>query len=213
MASNNNKMKGLLKGLRYISQIFDNEKEPEMQIGLPTDVKHVAHIGWDGPSMNEFKSAPLANGDQMQEEDVKWVSEDSNHRKGSRGQNSDTPEVPKASRRSSSANGNGEKEKSDKPRQSRKGSTKSSSSDNSGKSKKAKDPNQATDSASTVHSHDNPPTIPKKSRRKKSKDSSAHGGSTSSRRSRTEDMDNGSESGSVSRPREERVSNASNYEE
>ncbi|PKI37947.1 hypothetical protein CRG98_041660 [Punica granatum] len=35
-----------------------------MEIGYPTDVKHVAHIGWDGPSgsapswMNEFKSAP-----------------------------------------------------------------------------------------------------------------------------------------------------------
>lgn len=24
-------------------------KEREMEIGLPTDVKHVAHIGWDGP--------------------------------------------------------------------------------------------------------------------------------------------------------------------
>ncbi|XP_006649151.1 CRIB domain-containing protein RIC7-like [Oryza brachyantha] len=54
-------MKGLLKGLRYISQIFD-AKEPEMQIGNPTDVKHVAHIGWDNASvtappswMNEFK--------------------------------------------------------------------------------------------------------------------------------------------------------------
>ncbi|CAI9772879.1 unnamed protein product [Fraxinus pennsylvanica] len=23
-------------------------KEPEIEIGLPTDVKHVAHIGWDG---------------------------------------------------------------------------------------------------------------------------------------------------------------------
>lgn len=29
----------------------EEEKEPEMQIGLPTDVKHVAHIGWDGPSI------------------------------------------------------------------------------------------------------------------------------------------------------------------
>ncbi|PKI64728.1 hypothetical protein CRG98_014860 [Punica granatum] len=35
-----------------------------MEIGYPTDVKHVAHIGWDGPSssgpawMNEFKAAP-----------------------------------------------------------------------------------------------------------------------------------------------------------
>lgn len=34
-----------------------------MEIGLPTDVKHVAHIGWDGPSgsaptwMNEFKTS------------------------------------------------------------------------------------------------------------------------------------------------------------
>ncbi|RRT71756.1 hypothetical protein B296_00002190 [Ensete ventricosum] len=23
-----------------------------MQIGFPTDVKHVAHIGWDGPSVS-----------------------------------------------------------------------------------------------------------------------------------------------------------------
>lgn len=30
----------------------DNEKEPEMEIGFPTDVKHVAHIGWDGPSVH-----------------------------------------------------------------------------------------------------------------------------------------------------------------
>lgn len=76
-------MKGLLKGLRYITQIFgeslivfsinmkrsllfpvsqvniwrddihsiaDEEKEQEMQIGFPTDVKHVAHIGSDGPA-------------------------------------------------------------------------------------------------------------------------------------------------------------------
>ncbi|XWS08768.1 hypothetical protein CRYUN_Cryun40dG0029200 [Craigia yunnanensis] len=55
-------MKGLLRGLRYISNMFD-EKEPEMQIGLPTDVKHVAHIGMDGPTnkpswMSEFSSAP-----------------------------------------------------------------------------------------------------------------------------------------------------------
>lgn len=25
-------------------------KEREIEIGYPTDVKHVAHIGWDGPS-------------------------------------------------------------------------------------------------------------------------------------------------------------------
>ncbi|XVF28574.1 hypothetical protein REPUB_Repub15cG0041700 [Reevesia pubescens] len=47
-----------------LSDNFAEEKEPEMQIGLPTDVKHVAHIGMDGPSANkpswmtEFNSAP-----------------------------------------------------------------------------------------------------------------------------------------------------------
>ncbi|GAB2265936.1 hypothetical protein Dimus_000969 [Dionaea muscipula] len=45
-------MKGFLKGLRYIQQIFENEEEPELQIGVPTDVKHVSHIGWDGPTAN-----------------------------------------------------------------------------------------------------------------------------------------------------------------
>ncbi|XWS47003.1 hypothetical protein CRYUN_Cryun14cG0116500 [Craigia yunnanensis] len=230
MSSNNNKMKGLLKGLRYISQIFDNEKEPEMQIGLPTDVKHVAHIGWDGPSvnsapswMNEFKSppgfssGPLDNEGEVREEDsVKWVSQDGISRKGSRGQSSlprDMPELPKSSRRSSSTNGNatGEssiKEKPDKPRQSRKPSKNSSSKDTSDslKPRKSKDANQATGSTSQ-----DLPSIPKKSsRRKKSKDSSVGG---SSRRYRSQDLDAGSESGSVSRAREERLSNASGFEE
>ena len=56
------KVKGFLKGFKYISQIFE-EKEDEIEIGLPTDVKHVAHIGSDDPSanaptwMNEYKSA------------------------------------------------------------------------------------------------------------------------------------------------------------
>ncbi|XAR65619.1 hypothetical protein NMG60_11009787 [Bertholletia excelsa] len=56
-------IKGFYKGFKYnISQIFV-VKEREMQIGHPTDVKHVAHIGWDGPSgsapswMNEFKTS------------------------------------------------------------------------------------------------------------------------------------------------------------
>lgn len=34
----------------------DDQKEPDMQIGYPTDVKHVAHIGWDGPSANNTPS-------------------------------------------------------------------------------------------------------------------------------------------------------------
>ncbi|XP_038893822.1 CRIB domain-containing protein RIC10-like [Benincasa hispida] len=58
-----NKLKGIYKSFKYISQIFV-VKEREMEIGYPTDVKHVAHIGWDGPSgtapswMSEFKTAP-----------------------------------------------------------------------------------------------------------------------------------------------------------
>ncbi|XP_074282275.1 CRIB domain-containing protein RIC6-like [Silene latifolia] len=70
-----NKMKGVLKGLRYISQIFEDGEQQEMQIGFPTDVKHVAHIGWDGPAagnapswIQKFKEgdpgAP-SNGDQQ----------------------------------------------------------------------------------------------------------------------------------------------------
>ncbi|KAG2641712.1 CRIB domain-containing protein RIC7-like [Panicum virgatum] len=65
--------KGILKPFRYISNMMDG-KEPEMQIGFPTDVKHVAHIGWDGPGaannnnnnaggapswMKDYHSAPL----------------------------------------------------------------------------------------------------------------------------------------------------------
>ncbi|XP_020263793.1 CRIB domain-containing protein RIC6-like [Asparagus officinalis] len=57
---------GLRKGLKYISNIFEQEKEQEMVIGHPTDVKHVAHIGFDGPAVNnptwmtEYHSAPLS---------------------------------------------------------------------------------------------------------------------------------------------------------
>ncbi|XP_059623958.1 CRIB domain-containing protein RIC10-like isoform X2 [Cornus florida] len=57
------KIKGICKGFKYISQIFV-VKEREMEIGYPTDVKHVAHIGWDGHSgsapswMNEFRTDP-----------------------------------------------------------------------------------------------------------------------------------------------------------
>nr|CAB3480211.1 unnamed protein product [Digitaria exilis]CAB3482337.1 unnamed protein product [Digitaria exilis] len=43
------KMKGVFKGLKVISQIFV-VKEHQMEIGHPTDVKHVAHIGWDSPT-------------------------------------------------------------------------------------------------------------------------------------------------------------------
>ncbi|KAJ8431967.1 hypothetical protein Cgig2_019735 [Carnegiea gigantea] len=60
------KIKGICKGsFKYISHIFV-VKEREMEIGYPTDVRHVAHIGCDGPNgtapswMNEFKGSDLA---------------------------------------------------------------------------------------------------------------------------------------------------------
>ncbi|CAN4087134.1 unnamed protein product [Withania somnifera] len=58
-----NKMKGIFKGFKIIFNNFA-AKERELEIGCPTDVKHVAHIGWDGPSgnapswMNQFKKGP-----------------------------------------------------------------------------------------------------------------------------------------------------------
>ncbi|KAH8491638.1 hypothetical protein Peur_065478 [Populus x canadensis] len=49
----------LVKGFKNFSQLFAykeeiEEFEMEMEIGLPTDVKHVTHIGWDA-------SAPTTN--------------------------------------------------------------------------------------------------------------------------------------------------------
>ncbi|KAG8099991.1 hypothetical protein GUJ93_ZPchr0013g34809 [Zizania palustris] len=62
--------KGILRPFRYISNMMDGKETQELQIGFPTDVKHVAHIGWDGPSvtnnnaaaptwMKDYHSAPL----------------------------------------------------------------------------------------------------------------------------------------------------------
>ncbi|KAL8468895.1 hypothetical protein ACS0TY_031921 [Phlomoides rotata] len=57
-------MKGIYKGFKYTLSQFFVVKEREIDIGYPTDVKHVAHIGWDGHSgsapswMNEFKTGP-----------------------------------------------------------------------------------------------------------------------------------------------------------
>ncbi|PWZ21459.1 CRIB domain-containing protein RIC10 [Zea mays] len=46
------KVKGIFKGLKAFSQIF-SVKEHEMEIGCPTDVKHVVHIGWDSAAGDE----------------------------------------------------------------------------------------------------------------------------------------------------------------
>lgn len=84
------KVKGLLKGLRYISQVFEEEKKEEIQIGAPTDVKHLAHIGCDGPAqespswMRGFgtpEQSQFASPDVSEQSDgPEWVSEDSGQR-------------------------------------------------------------------------------------------------------------------------------------
>ncbi|KAK9067534.1 hypothetical protein SSX86_011645 [Deinandra increscens subsp. villosa] len=101
------KVKGLIKGIKNISsQIFGSyislnffvyihdEKEQEIQIGQPTDVKHVAHIGGDGPAVEspswmrgfeaskESQSGPLdKTGTMVETPQVKCVSGDSTIRK------------------------------------------------------------------------------------------------------------------------------------
>ncbi|KAK7834715.1 CRIB domain-containing protein RIC10 isoform X1 [Quercus suber] len=64
------KMKGIYKSFKFISQIFV-VKEREMEIGYPTDVKHVAHIGLDAAS----GSAPSWLGGIVQMNDFKATSE------------------------------------------------------------------------------------------------------------------------------------------
>ncbi|XP_052489423.1 CRIB domain-containing protein RIC7 [Gossypium raimondii] len=182
-------MKGLLKGFRYITQLFENgvnfnfaesDKEPEMQIGMPTDVKHVAHIGWDGPSavnstpswvMNEFKTP--AGG--LQSTPLAQAGEERLSRKGLRAQSSSTrdmPDLPKSSKRTSST-----KENASSTKQSKKPSK---------STRKPKDASQTTETTTKDS---------KKSRRKKVKDM---GGEGSSRRSRTtQESDTLSEAGSL----------------
>ncbi|XP_038973174.1 CRIB domain-containing protein RIC4-like [Phoenix dactylifera] len=53
----------LIKSFKSLSQMFavykeeGEEMEMEMEIGFPTDVQHVAHIGWDGSnSVSSIKS-------------------------------------------------------------------------------------------------------------------------------------------------------------
>ncbi|CAM8888905.1 unnamed protein product [Rhodiola kirilowii] len=47
----------LLKNIKSMSKLFPNKDEtydPNLQIGLPTNVKHVTHIGWDGPETSNL---------------------------------------------------------------------------------------------------------------------------------------------------------------
>ncbi|XP_009594482.1 CRIB domain-containing protein RIC8 [Nicotiana tomentosiformis] len=209
------KVKGLLKALG-ISQIFEGEKEAEMQIGLPTDVKHVAHIGWDGPSvespswMKEFKepgkfhTAPLGPPlDPNDHPDIKYVSEDANqkYKNANSSLPDDQPEVSKTSRRhSSSETGSGSTsspKKESKSRSSRRHTKESSDGSRSSRHSRPGSGGGGSDSPAR-----DLPDIPKKTRRKKSKEDGGVG-SGSSRTSKskvttsssTAPMDNGTETG------------------
>ncbi|KAF5738557.1 hypothetical protein HS088_TW13G01457 [Tripterygium wilfordii] len=172
------------------------EKEPEMQIGLPTDVKHVAHIGWDGPSANTpswmtgFKSAPELSASEplsligeakspftnkMSFEDVHQIEQNGK-------------EKPKhRSRRSMNTNGSAlnspTRASSDAPKPSRRNhnSNFDSPSRDSSVSSRISRRHQTLSPGLESPSHEQP-VIPKQSRRKKSKGGS--GGSSKSSRSK-----------------------------
>ncbi|XP_052171442.1 CRIB domain-containing protein RIC1-like [Diospyros lotus] len=180
------KVKGLFKGLRYISQIFDEQKEPEMQIGHPTDVKHVSHVGCDRPSvdspswMTGFKppheqgaqpaSSSSANGNRCENPETKGVSQDSNStRKCPRSHSrpaKEYSEVPESSARhhshadDSSTAECSTREPSDKPKQHRKNPN-----------RKPKNPTLKSADCSSQ----DPSNVPKKSQRKKPKELSGEG--------------------------------------
>ncbi|KAF8093596.1 hypothetical protein N665_0383s0219 [Sinapis alba] len=193
-------MKSLLKGLRYISQVFESgkEEEEEIEIGNPTDVKHVAHIGWDGPSatpasapswMNEFKT-----GDGLSESRQGGGEDDSSARCMSEcgGRTRDLPKLPKSSRKAASEKGSPTREISSektKRRSSKKGTTSSSS-------RRPKEVSELNEFSSwSSPSTGTLPEVPKKSRRKKKTKETEGGGST--RSIRRSDVDNMSETGSV----------------
>ncbi|XP_073316181.1 CRIB domain-containing protein RIC6-like [Primulina huaijiensis] len=208
-------MKGLLKSLKYISQIFEEEKEKEMQIGLPTDVKHVAHIGSDGPSTNDppswmkefksgsvFQSAPLGPPEDLGEDsEIKCVSQDS--RSGRRETNSESrdlpADLPKFSGHISSTDNTNDsprkKDSSTKSRQSRRNHQFEDPLDNKNNSSSSntKSSNQHAKESTNSAPH-TLRDVPKKSRRKnKSKESvtDSAGGTSSRSRSKATTCDGG----------------------
>ncbi|XXG61968.1 hypothetical protein AAC387_Pa05g0437 [Persea americana] len=197
------KVKGLLKGLRYISQIFEpsKEQEQEMQIGNPTDVKHVAHIGWDGPSgpsttttppswVNENKlttqdssTKPLSTREEIKERQGSPTKKTSHGRRNSNGD----PEHPKLSRRHQTQNSTNN-EQSDAPKALRRHQSSSSSASTGEASdmprqprRRSQKPSSGLDSSTKESSID----APNHTRRKKS-NRSTDGGSTRPSRSRVQ---------------------------
>ena len=63
-----------------VVRVVADAKEPEIQIGAPTDVKHVAHIGWDSASVtnptwvSKRARAPLLRSDPIAPEPWRSIS-------------------------------------------------------------------------------------------------------------------------------------------
>ncbi|XP_074348633.1 uncharacterized protein LOC141687304 [Apium graveolens] len=158
-------VKGILKGLRYISQIFEKEEEEEeeIQIGNPTDVKHVAHIGNDGPA----NSKPS------------WMKEASSETKSNVNQKKESKSSSREIQNSSDG-GSESSTKSDKKKQSKRHAAKAyigsigtsaREATSSGKPRRQKNPNAESQQSSIgLDSPARDPNTPKKSSRpKKSK--------------------------------------------
>ncbi|KAI3741977.1 hypothetical protein L1987_59656 [Smallanthus sonchifolius] len=140
------KVKGFFKGLKNISNIFDEEDEPEIQIGMPTDVKHVAHIGADGPATESPSWMKGFSGGRSQSGPMEssGIKEGKRNHRSTRSEELNIPDVSKTSRHHRHSMDN--------------------SSDSDSKSKPRRHRIRRS------REKGNLPDIPKRSRRKKSKD-------------------------------------------
>ncbi|KAL8143012.1 hypothetical protein V2J09_016044 [Rumex salicifolius] len=203
----NVKKKGVFKGLKFFSQIFEEDNQKEFQIGLPTDVKHVAHIGRDGPSaappswMDEFRSqnggfqsAPLEGCVNAQNNREDEVSEDMAHTTDSSvGKERDLPGLPKTSRRHVSMDNISLSESPvGSPTSHRVVKHKEKESKSSGTRRRKEKANRKKEaSGNDASTSQIAPNIPKKARKKKSKDSDPLG-KASSKASAKRGVKNGS---------------------
>ncbi|KAJ6351402.1 hypothetical protein OIU78_007338 [Salix suchowensis] len=188
------KVKGLLRGLRYISQIFD-EKEQEMQIGFPTDVKACCSywMRWSicnkranldrhphsmslflQSSMNEFNSPPeLPCGTSNSKEEVKSLSTDPH--------SEDTIQTEKPKHRSRRSSGSGSSLLNSPDRRSAADSSRNSrhqASSSTGSPLNSPRGTDAPKSSRQSPTHEQP-SIPKHSRGRKSRGSPGSGPSKS----------------------------------
>ncbi|QHO23834.1 hypothetical protein HN51_047463 [Arachis hypogaea] len=163
------KVKGFFKGLRYISQIFAEEKEEEIQIGMPTDVKHVAHIGSDDPSQNapswmtEFKSGTEPSSGTTKEKEKEGAAEGNKaSSKGSKVRHL----IPKSRHQSIDGDSNSAKTKTARRNRSSDPTADSSNNDSSGGSRHRRHRRGSTQGSESP-TNDTPPTGPKPRRKTK----------------------------------------------